>query len=67
MSDEKTHIFDAALALDEHLPTRSLIYASDKRNNSPIPDDATDLPDTRDMAARRSKRPTEWKMSRSKL
>ncbi|WP_266065043.1 hypothetical protein [Brucella intermedia] len=56
MSDEKSRIFDAALALDEDLPRKSPRYSHRQKGDSSVPEDATDVPGTRDMTARRTKR-----------
>jgi len=59
MSDERRHILDAAMTLDEHLQRKPPRSNGSAQNDPCVPEDATKVPNIRKMAARRSKRPTE--------
>ncbi len=55
MADESEHLFDAAMALDTRLADKTVKPedAEDTESDN-IPEDATDVPDVRDMTAIRS-------------
>lgn len=54
MTDETDHVFDAALALDVRLAGKTLKPESDAEIDADnIPEDATEVPDRRDVEASR--------------
>ncbi|MUZ76193.1 hypothetical protein GOZ90_26525 [Agrobacterium vitis] len=57
MADETNHLFDAAQALDGKLSDKALKSENAAKDNLDIiPEDATEVPDIRDITAIRSQR-----------